>query len=642
MTDSKRMKAVLILALTVMLLCSHAPVLYTLFYHELTGAPTAKGAGMETVGVSGQERVVLDGEWDFYWNRLLVTQPEPNAAPDFLIAVPGYWSKYQMDGAYLPAYGCASYRLTLRGLNASEPVTVWLPDFGSAYRVFIDGQLASECGIVSKQQAAVFTTTEPKLYPMTLSGVSEHEVVVEVATTRFSGLYMAPVLQSYNLAVQEDSDQNAWRMLLFGMALFSCFVLIATYILSSREGRRSYWLPALGILVLLRIMLATRFYSLWQNTVFFGLSYEAANPLMFLVTFTFKYLLIYMAEELLGILFSRREKLSFLLYYTALYLLYMCIPQGYYNRYLTILLPVAAFAIEIYIFFKVWFNRGRLQKYGLLTYLNGHLAIAGLILDCYYINGNSYLNLSLAMVATFSAYMMILSLVSALQMAEIRNELAVSSSRLASMRSQIAMQADYYNALSAQMGETRAARHDMRHFVGVMKRLSDEEQYKELKCFISEYADMSETEPLPVFCENAVANSILGYYALKAKERGVPFRHACAIPKKLSVSDSDLCIVLGNALENALEACGRLAETDARFFSAEARVSGGQFLIKIENSWRGPLPRKNGRYISAKAGPEHGMGLANIQKVADAYGGFLKAEHGGAVFTLMAAFPHPA
>lgn len=76
-------------------------------------------------------------------------------------------------------------------------------------------------------------------------------------------------------------------------------------------------------------MLTTEFYSLWQNTVFWGLSYEAANPLMFLVSFIFKYLLIYLIEELLGIGFSRKEKGFFLLYYAVLFLIYLFVPRGF-------------------------------------------------------------------------------------------------------------------------------------------------------------------------------------------------------------------------------------------------------------------------------------------------------------------------
>ncbi|MEL7608960.1 MAG: GHKL domain-containing protein [Bacillota bacterium] len=87
------------------------------------------------------------------------------------------------------------------------------------------------------------------------------------------------------------------------------------------------------------------------------------------------------------------------------------------------------------------------------------------------------------------------------------------------------------------------------------------------------------------------------------------------------------------------QACERVTAPDARFLSAETRLSGGQLLIKIENACNGSSRQEDGRYISAKTGLEHGMGLLNIQKVMNAYGGFLKAEDGGTKFTLMAAFP---
>lgn len=533
----------------------------------------------------------------------------------------------------------ASYRLTLKGLDAANPVAVYLPDFGSAYRVFIDGRLSAESGAVSAVAAEVFTTTGATLYPLTLTAGQEHEVVIETATTRFSGLYMAPVLKTYDRLMIEGSSRNSLRLILFGTALFSFFVLIVGYILSFRENRRSIWLPVMGFLVLVRIMLTTEFYKYWQSAVFFRLSYEATNPLMFFLSFAFKYLLIVLIQELLGIAFSRREKLGFLIYYAALYLLYIFIPHGFYNRHLTVLLPLCAFVIEIYAFFKIYCNRQRMKKYGLLVYWGAILAITGLIIDCYYINGNSYLNLSLSLLLLFSAYLMILSLVSSIRAADVHRDFAVFSARLTQAREQIAMQTEYYDALSVQMNEVRAVRHDVRHFVGVLKRLSDEGRYEELSNFLNEYADKSDMEPLQVFCENVVANSILGYYSLRLKERGISFHCTCRIPKELSVSDSDLCVVLGNALENAMEACGKLENLENRFILAEARTVNGQLLIKIANAYNGALNQRDSRYLTTKNGGYHGIGLQNIRRVVDAYGGFLRIEHSGTVFTLMAAFP---
>lgn len=629
----------LIAGLLFAILFSHLPVLYTSFYHPLTGAPTATNGSMDLSGRSASKTIVLDGKWEFYWNRLIADNAQMKEKPDLLICVPDYWSKYQLGGSYLPVDGYASYRLTLRGLSDPNPITVYLPDFGSAYRVTIDGKLTSESGVISTDTAKISTTPKSKLYPVTLSSSAPHTIVIEVATTRFSGLYMAPVMKQYSSAVGENNTRNDLRLILFGTALFSFFILAAVYVLSFRQNRRSPWMLVLGFLVLFRIMLTTEFYSMWQNTVFRGLSYESTNTLMFFITFALIYLLIFLTQEFFDIVFSSREKRGFLIYYVSLYLIYLLLPHGFYNRYLTVLVPLAGFTLTIYAFFKVYFHRQHMPKYGLLLYCGVVLAIAGLIIDCYYINGSLYINLSPALLILFSVFLMILSLIYVLRVADLYNEFAVSSSRLELAKSQIAMQKEYYNTLSGQMNEIRAIRHDQRHFAGVVERLLDDGNEKELRRFLCEYVQMTDTEPLPVFCEHVVANSILGYYSLKARENRIPFRCAGAIPKQLSVSDTDLCVVLGNGLENAIEANMRLDERNARFVSTEAGILNGQLLVKIENAYDGRVNLNGDDYLSTKAGAFHGIGLHNIQRVVEAYGGYAKAFHTGQIFKLMIAFP---
>lgn len=280
-----------------------------------------------------------------------------------------------------------------------------------------------------------------------------------------------------------------------------------------------------------------------------------------------------------------------------------------------------------------------MEKHGIIAYWGTILGITGLFIDCYYINGNIYPNMSLAMLILLSLSLMILSLVSALRIAGVYRDLAVSSYQLEMAKNQIAIQKEYYDTISLQINEICGMKHDMRHFVGAIRRLCEEGRYQELKDFLAEYSEKTDTEPLPIYCENAVANSILGYYSLKAREAGIPFRCACSIPKQLSMSDADLCIVLGNALENAMEACTALDKPHARFISSEARSMDNQLLIRIENAYNGTLNIQNGHYHSTKDAKTRGMGMQNIRKVVEAYGGYVKAEHDGKVFTLMAAFP---
>lgn len=638
MKQSKYIRANLILGLIYVILFTHLPVVYTVFYHNLTDAPTAIDGSIYLNKLSPDQTIVLDGSWEFFWNRLIVTDPQQDVKPDFYIRVPDYWSKYKIGGNWLTAEGFASYRLILQGLEYEKPVTVYLPDFGSAYRVFIDGIMTAESGIVSKNIGKIYTQPKAKLYPVTLSPGEAHELVIEVATTRFSGLYMAPVLKDYDRTIQESNVRNNIRFILFGTVLISFLVLIAIYVFS-RKGVYSAWLPAIAFLVLMRLMMTTEFYSFWQKWLFFNLSYETTNELMFLATFLLKFLLIFMVQEQFDLAFSRREKNSFLIYYSVLYLIYLFIPNGFYNRYLTILLPASAFAIEFHILFKIYYGRNNLKKYGIFVYWGSILAISGLIIDCYYINGNIYFNLSLALITLLSVYLMILGLVNALRMAELYNEYTISSLQLLQAKKQMDMQKEYYNALSEQINEIREVKHDIRHFIGVIKRLTEEEHYDELKHFLNEFDEITETEPLPVFCDNAVANSILGYYFLMAKKSGIQFYCTCSIQKQLSISDSDLCIVMGNAIENAIEACEKLDNQQKRFVSVEARTINNQLLIKIENSYDGCLTLQNGGFVSTKREKSHGLGMKNIKRIVEANGGFIKTAYDGSLFTLMAAFP---
>lgn len=640
MKESKYIKANLILGLVFVILLTHIPVVYTVFYHFFTDAPEAIDGSIDLKKLSPDRAIILDGNWEFFWNRLIVTDLQQEYKQDFFIRVPDYWSKYRIDGEWLPAEGFGSYRLTLKGLEYPKPITVYLPDFGCAYRVFIDGIMTAESGTVSKDVEEINTVPKAKIYPVTLSPGEDHELVIEVASTRFSGLYMAPVLKDHDQTIKENSDRTNIRFILFGTVLFSFFVLIVIYMLFSRKGVYSAWLPAIAFLVLMRLMLTTEFYSFWQKKIFFNLSYEATNELMFLATFLLKLLMIFLVQEQFGVAFLRKEKYGFLLYYTIIYLVYYFTPYGIYNRYLTILLPVSAFAIEFHCFFKVYYGRHNLKKHGILVYWGTILAISGLIIDCYYINGNIYFNMSLALIISLSVYMIILCLVYAFRIGSIYNDYVVSSFQLMQAKSQIAIQKEYYNALSEQMNEIRQIKYDIRHFIGVIKMLSEDGRYDELKRFLHEYDEITETEPLPVFCDNAVANSILGYYSLMAKKGHIQFNCNCSIPKRLPISDSDLCIVLGNAVENAMEACNKIDSQQERFVSIEARAINDQFLIKIENSYNGFINIQDGSCITTKSEKSHGFGMKNIRRIVESNGGFMKTEHNGRIFTLMVAFPN--
>lgn len=624
-------KALLISGLIFFFAISGLPLLRTLFYRNLTCTPQAVDGKINLEAVSPAGTILLDGDWDYSAGRL--TSAGTKRSPGVFVHVPGYLPGYEESDEHPSAGVFASYRLTAEGLDYTGAVTVYIPGFNGAYRAYIDGSLSSESGCMPADSGKTSGASRTGIYPVFLSDSGTHEIVIETATS-FPGLYMVPILKDYNMAVRYETAKSIIGFILFGVVLFPLFMLVVFHMLPQGKSLNSAWLLITGIVAVLRMMLSGGFYGFSPVTLFAGLSYEVLDKLRYLLTLALNVLLIFILQKHAGIFLSRREMLSFSVYCAALYLVRLGIPQNLYGGNTAFILIASAFAPEFYVFLKACFSRYHITRHGIAVYWGIILAVAGLIIDCFYGNGLIYPDMSLAFPIMFPLATILISLV---LINGTYRRMAAASSQLDTAMSQISMQKEYLEAVRSEIEVIRGIKHDMRHFIRVMKTLCDEGRFAELKNFLDEYSEKTEPGTVPYYCENAVANAILGHYVLKAGQAGIPFRCFCSIPKNAPVSDTDLCTVLGNALENALEACADAGEP--RFISAETRFLDNQLIIRIENSYSGNRNFTSGRYLSTKGGKNRGMGIENIKRVIDSYGGFLKTDHDGNVFTLMAAFP---
>ena len=100
-----------------------------------------------TLNLNGQnfsERVTfkLDGQWAFYWNKLLDYSNIQHTKPDFYANVPDTWNKYKRNGENLPGQGCATYRLHINtGVDAGTRLGLRIKTLSSAYRLYVNDEL---------------------------------------------------------------------------------------------------------------------------------------------------------------------------------------------------------------------------------------------------------------------------------------------------------------------------------------------------------------------------------------------------------------------------------------------------------------------------------------------------------------------
>jgi sensor histidine kinase regulating citrate/malate metabolism len=117
-----------------------------------------------------------------------------------------------------------------------------------------------------------------------------------------------------------------------------------------------------------------------------------------------------------------------------------------------------------------------------------------------------------------------------------------------------------------------------------------------------------------------------------ARQAGADVSVNLSIPSTLTTElESDLCIIIGNLMENAAEACARMTEEKERFVHVNSVLQHGVLTIVVDNSYEGELRKKGGVFLSSKR-DEEGIGLSSVSTVAEKYDGNAQFEEKDGVF----------
>lgn len=186
------------------------------------------------------------------------------------------------------------------------------------------------------------------------------------------------------------------------------------------------------------------------------------------------------------------------------------------------------------------------------------------------------------------------------------------------LENSLAEQKKYNTMITRNEEITRKQRHDLRHQLVVIKELAGDTNPT-----LTEYLD-SLIHSIPhapkKYCENKAVNSIISHYGAICANESISLETKLNVPESEdSVLDNDLCLVFGNLIENAIEACRRL-DNDGCFIRLSADIRYKTLIITMDNSFDGHFKIRDGKYLSSKRN-DFGIGLSSIQSVAQKYGG---------------------
>ena len=175
-------------------------------------------------------------------------------------------------------------------------------------------------------------------------------------------------------------------------------------------------------------------------------------------------------------------------------------------------------------------------------------------------------------------------------------------------------------ALRTSQQQTRAYRHDLRHHLQYISACIENGRGEQAQEYIQSICSEIEASKVTTYCENEAANLIFSSFAGRAESCGVPLNIQAHIPQLISVAETDLCVLLSNALENALRACRRMkAENDPAYIEVTAREKNGHLFLQFVNPCPEGIQFENGLPVTHAEG--HGIGVRSICAIVEKYKG---------------------
>ena len=196
----------------------------------------------------------------------------------------------------------------------------------------------------------------------------------------------------------------------------------------------------------------------------------------------------------------------------------------------------------------------------------------------------------------------------------------------------LAMQTAQYESLKGRMEETRQARHDLRQHLRLMQAYLDSNNEAALREYLNAYGQSLPADTGIRYCENTVADTVVRYYAELAQAQGISFTARLELPDELGLPEPDLCVLLGNLLENALDSCKKHLDASPYIHMGGKLMGARMLTILVDNCPADEPKRAKENLISSKR-PSVGTGTASVRAIAERYGGEVRFEWKDGVFS---------
>lgn len=202
----------------------------------------------------------------------------------------------------------------------------------------------------------------------------------------------------------------------------------------------------------------------------------------------------------------------------------------------------------------------------------------------------------------------------------------------------LAQQNKYYNKqfelMRTSLETRKAERHDLKNHLSVIESLVQKDEKEKVIEHIAKMIDVCVRRKEHAISGNMVIDSILNFKLQEAEQNRITVNLELIIPEHLNISSFDMTIILGNIIDNAINAAKKLEQN--RRIDLKIKYSKSRLFIKLDNTYDGKVVyEKNSLVTSHSDKDNHGIGLRNVRTAIEKYDGTMEIEHTNEVFSIM-------
>lgn len=560
----------------------------------------------------------LINDWEYYEGCLLEPKDFKNGLPDIYTQYTSIGEKTALN-KHTP-FGSSTYSLILSLPEKENTYSLYIPEIYSAYNMYVNDDLILQSGDIYNYKPFI----QSKTAVFNASGITRIIISVSDYTGVYSGMVYPPAFGSINAVNRLNNIRLFINSLIFAFSLL--LFIMSAFIAWADKNKNTLIFSLLCFCALTAVC-----YPLIH--IFSGITNTLWQGIELLSSYMIYTVILLLQNRLCHI----NKKITFSVFAISMI---MCLSAFLYG----FLAPMHTTNIRMYFSYAIELYKRASVIYLFSASLYG--TYKGIFNICPLVFSSSFFAVSIAADRIFPLYepifcgwfpeigctVMILSLgyVHFVNISKAYRMNIILEAEKKQMEKRIEIQKESYNQIAKQMNSTKRLRHDMKQHIYVMESFLSKGEYENLSNYLSSYKSSFEGIKTELFCNNPTINALLHYYSIYAEKISAEFNVSVSAYKNIPVCDTDLSIIFGNLIENAIEACTR-QKKPKKAISIYGTADENKLVLCIKNTFDGKVLKKDGKFLSSKRN-DFGIGIESVKMTAKKYNGVVEISYNDTEF----------